>query len=133
MLRDDEPETSRVDPARGVPRGSEAVDEGHADRDRSGGGRSSSNGTAAKHVIIISNEFCFGGLKICWRVGPLDGDFDKHGFLFAFVLQLFLDDNVRNVAAGRDVGLRTVLVLSLSLFFLKANQGIQSIITRERI
>lgn len=56
MLRDDEPEAIRVDPARGVPGGSEAVDGGHADCDRSGGGRSSSNGTTAKHVIIISNN-----------------------------------------------------------------------------
>lgn len=27
--------------------------------------------------------------------------------------QLFLDDNVRNVAAGKALGLRTVLVISL--------------------
>lgn len=87
MLRDDEPETSRVDPARGVPGGSEAVDGGHADRDGSGGGRSSSNGTAAKHVIIIFQWILFWRFKNLLEVGPFDGDFDKHGF---FTSCLFL-------------------------------------------
>jgi methionine salvage enolase-phosphatase E1 len=28
-----------------------------------------------------------------------------------YVLQLFLDDNVKNVAAGKEMGLHTVLVI----------------------
>lgn len=34
-----------------------------------------------------------------------------------FIWQLFLDDNIKNVTAGKALGLRTVLVILLGFFF----------------
>lgn len=34
-----------------------------------------------------------------------------------FIWQLFLDDNIKNVTAGKALGLRTVLVILLAFFF----------------
>lgn len=36
-----------------------------------------------------------------------------------FIWQLFLDDNIKNVTAGKALGLRTVLVILLAFFFLE--------------